>query len=91
MYFDFEREIITNEQENAQIHLIKAQEEQARVTTILNVASQFGQELTMQMLCDVMDMDYDDIKDKLPKPEENATVAAQTALGGVQPEGDVIE
>lgn len=91
VYFDFDREIITNEQEKAQIDLIKAQEEQARVTTILNVATQFGQELTMQMLCDVLDMDYDDIKDKLPKPEDDPTAAAQTALAGIQPEGDVIE
>lgn len=91
VYFDFDREIITNEQENAQIELIKAQEEQARVTTILNVASVFGQELTVQMLCDVLDYDYDDIKDKLPKPEDDPTAAAQTALAGIQPEGDLIE
>lgn len=91
VYFNFEREIITNEQENAQIRLVEAQEQQARVTTILNVSSVFGQELTAQMLCDVLDYDYDDIKDKLPAPEEDTTAAAQMALDGIQPEGDVIE
>lgn len=90
VYFDFDREIITNAQENAQMDLTKAQEQQTKVTTILNTAAQLGQELTMQLLCEAMDLDYDDVKDKLPKPEEDPTTAAQAALGGMQPEGDVI-
>lgn len=91
VYFNFEREIITNAQENAQIDLVKAQEQQAKITTILNTASLLGQELTAQLVCEALDLDYDDVKDKLPKPEEDPTTAAQTALGGIQPEGDVIE
>lgn len=90
IYFDFEREIITNAQENAQIDLTKAQEQQTKVTTILNTAAQLGQELTMQLLCEAMELDYDDVKDKLPKPEDDPTAAAQAALGGIQPEGDAV-
>lgn len=88
VYFDFEREIITNAQENAQINLTKAQEQQAKITTILNTTSILGTELTAQLVCEALDLDYDDIKDKLPKPEEDPTAAAQEALGGMQPEGD---
>lgn len=91
VYFDFEREIITNAQENAQIDLVKAQEQQAKITTILNTASILGQEMTAQLVCEALDLDYDDVKDKLPKPEEDTTTAALAALGGIQPEGDVIE
>ena len=87
VYFDFEREIITNAQENAQIDLIKAQEQQTRVTTILNTAAQLGPELSMQLLCEALELDYDDVKEKLPAQEENATAAVQAALGGIQPEG----
>lgn len=90
VYFDFEREIITNAQENAQIDLAKAQEQQAKVTTILNTASILGQELTVQLVCEALELDYDDVKDKLPKPEDDPTAAALTALGGIQPEGDGI-
>lgn len=97
IYFNFEREIITNAQENATIALTNAQEQQTRTTTILNVSSQLGQELTMQLLCEVLDLDYDDIKDKLPQPEEDPTAQAQAALSAVVPEdepegvpGDVI-
>lgn len=88
VYFDFEREIITNAQENAQIDLVKAQEQQAKVTTILNTASMLGQELTAQLVCEALELDYDDVKDKLPKPEDDPTAAAQVALDGIHPEGD---
>lgn len=90
VYFDFDREIITNAQENAQIDLTKAQEQQTKVTTIQNAATLLGQELTMQLICEALELDYDDIKDKLPTPEKDPTAAAQAALGGIQPEGDVM-
>jgi len=86
IYFTFDREIITNAQENAQIDLTKAQEQQAKLTTILNASAQLGDELTKQLICEALDLDYDDIKDKLPKPEDDPTAAAQAALGGVEPE-----
>lgn len=91
IYFTFDREIITNAQENAQIDLTKAQEQQARLTTILNVSAQLGDELTKQLICEALELDYDDIKDKLPVAEDDSTAAAQAALGGIVPEGDVNE
>lgn len=80
VYFDFSREIITNAQENAQIDLTKAQEQQTKITTLLNTASLLGQELTAQLVCEALDLDYDDLKDKLPKAEEDPTAAALAAL-----------
>lgn len=88
VYFDFSREIITNAQENAQIDLTKAQEQQTKITTLLNTASLLGQELTAQLVCEALDLDYDDLKDKLPKAEEDPTAAALTALDKIPPEGD---
>ena len=90
VYFTFDREIITNAQENATIDLTKAQEQQARLTTILNASLQLGDELTKQLICDALELDYDDVKDKLPAPEDDPTATAQAALGGVMPEGDVM-
>ena len=92
VWFNLEREIITNEQESAQIKLTEAQEQQTRVATILNTAAQFGQELTMQMLCDAYDLDYEEIKGKLPDPEDNSAdpfkvQSALDALGGDDPDG----
>lgn len=90
VYFTFDREIITNAQENATIDLTKAQEQQARLTTILNASPQLGDELTKQLICEALELDYDDVKDKLPAPEDDPTATAQAALGGVMPEGDVM-
>ena len=88
VYFDFSREIITNAQENAQIDLTKAQEQQTKITTLLNTASLLGQELTAQLVCEALDLDYDDLKDKLPKAEGDPTAAALSALDRIPPEGD---
>ena len=71
VYFDFEREVITNAADNAQIELVQAQTEQTRITTLLNVAGQLGDELLAQQLFDVLDLDYEEWKDKLPQPEED--------------------
>ena len=93
VYFDFNPEVITNAQDNAQIELIDAQRKQTVVNTLLGLASLLGNELVVQNVCEELELDYDDIKDKLPTPEEESDpFKAQTALEAVQPEGDdVIE
>lgn len=87
VWFNLDREIITNEQERAQIKLTEAQEQQTRIATILNTAAQFGNELTMQMLCEAYDLDYNELKSKFPDPEEDAELfATQSALDAVENE-----
>lgn len=83
VYFDFEREVVSNAQENAQIKLTEAQTRQAEITTLLNLASQLDDETLMQLICDELDIDYEEIKGKLPKPEEDDLNNAQDALNGV--------
>lgn len=80
VWFDFTKTIITNEQETAQIKLNEAQEQQQRITTILNVSSKLGDELTKQLICEALDLDYDDIKDKLPKADEEDLYQAMKKL-----------
>lgn len=86
VYFEFEREIPTNAQENAQIELVEAQRKQTEITTILNLAGTIDDETKLQLICEQLDLDFTEVKDKVPKPEENATAEAQAALGGIQPE-----
>lgn len=88
VYFTFDREIITNAQENAQIALVKAQEQQVRETTIQNAASMLGPELTVQLLCETLELDYEAVKDKLPAPEEDSTAEAKKTLDALEPDGD---
>lgn len=90
VYFNFEREVMTNAADNAQIKLTDAQRQQAQVTTLLNLAIYLDSETLMQNICDVLDIDYNEIKDKLPTPEDDPTAAAQAALAGaVSEDGDV--
>ena len=71
VYFTFDHEVPINEQENAQIELIEAQRRQTEITTLQNLATQLDNETVMQLICEQLDINYNDIKDKLPKPEEN--------------------
>ena len=86
VYFNLDDpDIISNAQENAQIELTEAQRKQAEITTLLNLATHLDNETLMQLICEQLDIDYDDIKGKLPDPDEaeNAILSAQTALDEV--------
>ena len=94
VYFCFDPETPTNAQEVAQIALTEAQEQQTRIGTLLNIASYLDNETLMQKMCDILEIDYEEIKDKLPT-EDDDPYAAQNALDAVVPEesdgGEVIE
>lgn len=83
--FVFEPDIMSNAQENAQIALTEAQEQQTRITTLMNLASQLDNETLMKAICDVMDIDYEEIKNRLPDPDEseNSVTDAQNGLNSV--------
>ena len=85
VYFNFEHEIMSNAQENAQIALLEAQTRQAEITTLMNIATQLDNETLMQLICEQLDIDYEEIKGKLPDPDEaeNAVKDAQGSLNGV--------
>lgn len=90
VYFDFEREVPTNAQEAAQIELIEAQRKQTEITTILNLAGTLDDETMLQLICEQLDLDYNDLKDKVPDAEEDPAAAAQTALRAVLQEADAV-
>ena len=96
VYFDFEREVMTNASDNAAIEKTDAEKQQVQITTLLNLATYLDNETLMQNICDIMDWDYDDIKDRLPVPEANDAYQVKTALETIQPDdepdgGGVIE
>jgi len=90
VYFDFGHEIMSNAKENADIELVNAQRKQAEINTLLGLATHLDNETLMQLICEQLDIDYDEIKSKLPDPNEadNALTNAQGALDGVPVEGD---
>lgn len=84
VYFDFEREVMTNAQDNAQIELTDAQTEQIKINTMLSLQSTLGDETVIQNICDILDIDYDDVTSKLPKPEPDPLAM----VNEIEPDGD---
>jgi SPP1 family phage portal protein len=80
----FERDTVTNETENIQNEKIKAETEQIRVNTILNVAANVGDEQALKAICDVMEWDFEELQSQVEKlNEEQNTAAAKATLEGV--------
>lgn len=90
VYFEFTHEVMSNALENVQIELTQAQEQQVRINTMLNVASQFDSETLMQNLCEILEIDYEEVKDKLPS-EEDDLYSAQQILEQAQTEQGISE
>lgn len=88
VYFDFRREVITNASDNAQIELTDAQKQNMQITTLLNLVNRLDNETIIQNICAVLDIDYEEIKDKLPAPEEDSTADAKKTLDALEPDGD---
>ena len=60
-----DREIPTNEEDNVNIEKTKAEIKQIEVNIILDAASKLDDETIIKSLCDVLDIDYEEIKDKI--------------------------
>ena len=83
VHFEFTHEVMSNAQENAQIELMEAQRQQLVINTIMSLANMLDDETIIQLICDELDIDYEKIKDKLPKDEEKDTADAKKLLDGV--------
>lgn len=88
VYFDFVREIMTNESENYANKKVKAETQQVQANTILNVAATLDDETVVRSVCEILEIDYEEIKDKLPQQDDVAQV--QKALDGVVAEEEVV-
>ena len=62
VYFNFEREVMTNASDNAQIEKTDAEKQQVQINTILSLANVLDDETVVQSICDILDISYEDIK-----------------------------
>lgn len=84
VYFVFEREVPTNALENAQVELAEAQKRNMEINTIMTLQTVIDDDTRLQLIAEQLDLDFNDLKDKLPDPEEdlygeNALAAAPVA------------
>lgn len=68
--FEFEREVITNASDNAQIRLTDAQAQQTKIGTILNLQGTLPDETLVKLVCKALDIKYEDVRDKLPQEDD---------------------
>ena len=88
VYFEFEREIITNASDNAGIKKVEADTKAVEINLLMGLAQVLDQETVVQMICEQLDIDYNDIKDKLPINQQQESYNAMTALNDTPVEDD---
>lgn len=70
VWFEFEREVMTNAADNAAIEKMDAERRQIEINIVLALHGIIDDETIIKSVCDILDLDYDEIKDRLPDDEE---------------------
>ena len=84
VYFDFDREIITNASDNASIKKVEADTKAVEINLLLGLNGVLDNETVIQLICEQLDIDYNEIKDKLPTDEAQETNSAMEVLNNEQ-------
>lgn len=86
VWFEFNREVMTNASDNAQIELTDAQTQQTQINTLLNIAQVIDSETLLQCICETLDIDFEEVKEKVEAEDE--ADQAEIFLNQVVPEDD---
>lgn len=93
VWFDFQREVMTNASDNALIEKTDAETQQIKLNSILNVASALDNDTVLQAICEILELDFDEVQDKVQEQDE--TEQAEQILNTLVPDdgqgGDVNE
>lgn len=93
VYFDFERETITNDLDNANVELTEANKRNVEVNTLLSLVSKLPEELVIELIFEQLDLNYEDYKDQVEEKVKEGKVdinAASEELANM-PTDDPIE
>jgi SPP1 family phage portal protein len=83
----FDHIIPTNESETAQNAYVEAQTQQLRINSMLQAAAIIGDEAALRAICDVLDLDFDSVKEQANSQKEAEDfLTAQNTLKNVVPE-----
>lgn len=88
VYFEFERIVMTNASDNALIEKTEAEIQQIKLTTILNAAAKLDTDTVLHAICELFELDFEDVKSKI---EQNPIVdlnSASEKLANVVPDDD---
>ncbi len=90
VYFNFEREVMTNASDNAQIELTDAQKRQTEITTILNLRDVIDDKTMLELIAENLDIDYETLSNKVKEQQEADLYQANAALETVEIEPEPI-
>lgn len=88
----FEREVITNAKDNADIELINAQKKNQLMNTLLSAASTLDDESVLKAVCEILDLDYDEVKNRIDEQTkqnpENQIRTVKEVLNHLTPDNE---
>lgn len=83
VWYCLDREIMTNAKDNAEIEKIDAERHQVIINILLSLQNIIDDETIIQYICDELEIDYEEIKSKLPKKDISSGLSdAIDTLGG---------
>ena len=77
---NFEREVITSAENTATVKKTEAETQQLQINTILYAAAKLDDETIIRKLCEVLDLDYEVIKDRIPAEPTNLNEASEVLM-----------
>lgn len=81
IWFEFDREVMTNASDNAVIEKTDAETKKIQVEMLLELANVLGQETIIEQLCDILDLDFEEVMTIIEESnEETATDDYSDAL-----------
>nr|DAP86071.1 MAG TPA: PORTAL PROTEIN [Caudoviricetes sp.] len=79
VYIVFDREVMTNAQDNAEIEKIDAEKQQIQINTLMIAANTLDDETILKAMCEILDIDYDEVKERIEaQAEETPESQVQT-------------
>ena len=92
VYIVFDREVMTNAQDNAEIEKIDAEKQQIQINTLMVAANALDDETVLKAICEILDIDYNEVKERIEKQAEQTPESqvqtVQSTLEGLTPDDE---
>lgn len=89
VYIVFDREVMTNAQDNAQIELLDAQKQNQLMNTLMVAANMLDDDTLLKEMCAVLDEDYEKVTERIEKQSKQSTTkqvqTVQNTLNNLTP------
>ncbi len=89
VYLQFDREVMTNAQDNAQIELTDAQKQGQLLNNLMVAANILDSDTVLKAICEILDLDYEEVKAKIDEVDgEKQIQNVQQTLNKIVPDDE---